>query len=187
MVIWVKTILNVYRYLERVSGAIDRIVMSRATNSFYTSSGNLSFNSVLKVSEDIMTLTERKVRLINLKLITENALEAISPSLAKILVFVFIEKRTCYECADLLGVSLRTYFRRLKTALDSFEKALTRKGYNKAFFDKMLSGEHWILEVKEKMLSKEDCFEMNHKFASKICMDYKTGRISPQIHSSLTL
>lgn len=113
MVTWVKTILNVYRYLETVSGAIDKIVMSRATNSFYTNRDNMAFNNVMKISEDILQLTERKIKLINLKVITEKALLDIKQSLAKILVLNFVEKRTCYECAQILGVSVRTYFRHL--------------------------------------------------------------------------
>lgn len=191
MKIWSKTILNIYRYLERVANAIDKIVLSRATNSFYTSSSNMSFNGVWNVSNDIINLTNRKVTLINLKLITEKALSDIDEAPARVLILNFVEKRTCYECAEILNVSLRTYFRKLNIALNSFAKALNRQKYDEKYFDNMLKGETWILEVKNKMTKNQDIFEMNNKFAKKICCDLKKNKsidnVIPQFHNSLSL
>ena len=189
---WVKTILNVYRYLERVSNAIDKIVDSRAINSFYTSGSNLSFNDISNVSNDIICLTERKVKLINLKIIVEKGLENTNEQLVKYLILNFIEKRTCFDCAKILNVSLRTYFRKLNLALGSFEKALLRQGYDKSYFDEMLKKESWIMEVKNSIEKKNtEIFEINNKIAKKICLDYKNNnyahkRVSPQVHNSLT-
>lgn len=191
MKVWSKTILNIYRYLERVANAIDKIVVSRATNSFYTSSSNMAFNGVWNVSNDIINLTNRKVNLINLKVITEQTLANIDVSCAKVLILNFVEKRTCYECAEILQVSLRTYFRKLNKALESFGKALTRQKFDQAYFDKMLAGENWILEVKNKMEKNQDIFEMSGKFAKKICCDLKKNKtindVTPQFHNSLSL
>ena len=191
MKIWSKTILNIYRYLERVANAIDKIVLSRATNSFYTSSSNMSFNGVWNVSQDIINLTSRKVNLINLKLITEEALSCVDEGLAKVLILNFIEKRTCYECAEILNVSLRTYFRKINKALESFGKALNRHEYDKEYFDKMLTDEMWILEVKNKMAKNQDIFEINNRFAKKICCDLKKNKtlndVTPQFHNNLSL
>lgn len=191
MKIWSKTILNIYRYLERVSNAIDKIVMSRATNSFYTSSSNMAFNGVWNVSQDIINLTNRKVNLINLKLIIEKALSCIDENLAKVLIMNFVEKRTCYECAEILNVSIRTYFRKLNKALTSFSMALSRNKYDETYFDNMLESENWILEIKNKITKNQDIFEMNNKFAKKICCDLKKNKIvkdfTPQFHNSLSL
>lgn len=189
MVFWVKTILNVYRYLEKLANAIDKIVISRATNSFYTCSGNLAFNDVMCVSEDILNLTQRKINLINLKIIIENAFSKIDENLAKILVLSYIEKRTCFECADLLNISVRTFFRKLKIALKSFEHALKRENITQEYLENKLKGENWIIEVKNKIQGKNDIFELNSKFAKKICMDYnlKKNNITHQIRNSLLL
>lgn len=191
MKIWSKTILNIYRYLERVANAIDKIVLSRAINSFFTSSSNMAFNGVWNVSQDIINLTNRKVNLINLKLITEKALSCIDEALAKVLILNFVEKRTCYECAEILNVSLRTYFRKLNKALESFSKALNRQKYDEKYFDNMLASENWILEVKNKLTSNQDIFEMNGKFAKKICCDLKKNKIlnnvTLQFHNNLSL
>lgn len=174
MQLWSKTILSVYRYLERITNAIDNIVSARAINSFYTSGKNLAFNDVRNVSDDILNLTERKIKLINLKLITEKALEQTDKKFSKILILSFIEKRNCYECAELLGISLRTYFRRMNTALKSFEKTLVRSGYDLKFFDEMLGEESWITSVRKKLEEKsEKEFKMDKKFEKVIHMDLK--------------
>ena len=67
--IWAKTILTSYRFLEKVSDAIDRLVETRALNSFYMGGNNFSQNNVFVVSESLINLTERKKKLINLSLL----------------------------------------------------------------------------------------------------------------------
>lgn len=51
----------------------------------------------------------------------------------------------------------------------------------------MLCDENWIMEVKNKMTSKQDCFELNSKFVTKICMEYKKGHVNHQVRNSLSL
>ena len=150
MITWAKTLLTSYRYLERVAKAIDKIVMTRAINSFYTSGSNLSFNSITNVSSDILSLTERKVNLINLKLILQEALESVSENHSALLVSSFVEGKNCYECAEVLSISLRTFFRRQNQALESFVKALALQSCDEKFFDDMLAGEGWIAQIKLK-------------------------------------
>lgn len=191
---WAKTILNIYRYLERVSNAIDKIVISRATNSFYTSGSNLSFNDIGNVSNDILNLTERKIILINLRIIIENALVNTNKDYVKYLILNFVEKRSCYESARILNVSLRTYFRKLNLALTSFEKALIRNGYDIEYFEQKLSNESWIMEVKNKIqLQKNEMesFELSGKIAKKITLNYKSDNSHKkdsnlQVHNSLS-
>lgn len=156
MDVYTKTLLSSYRYLERMANAIDKIVYSRAINSFYVSGNNLSFNSVEKVSEDILALTDRKVNLINLKLIIDQAFKKVSGKSASLLICVFIENKNCYESCDALQISLRTFFRRQNQAVESFSKALLQLGYNSNKFEKMLKNENWIKEIKSKFLKNED-------------------------------
>lgn len=144
---WSKTILGVYRYLPRVTYAFDRIVKTRAYNSGCCSSTNLSFNDVMNVTSTILDLTERKITLINLKLIIERALKNMDTKLAKILIFKFIDGKKSVDIAERLGVCLRTYFRKINTALTSFSKSLARLGYNEQKLFDMLCGEKWIMEV----------------------------------------
>ena len=43
---WSKTIMTVYKYLRRMTIAFDRMIKSKAYNSFYTSGDNFAFNNI---------------------------------------------------------------------------------------------------------------------------------------------
>ena len=61
---WAKTLLYTYKYLERVAQAIDDLVEEHALYSFYYSS--IENNDAERVSKKIISLIERKKRLINI-------------------------------------------------------------------------------------------------------------------------
>ena len=152
---WSKTVLGVYRYLPRVSNAFDRLVKTRAYNSGYVSS-NSSFNDVFNVTTAILDLTERKITLINLKLIIEKALKMIDKNYARLLIYKYIDGKKSTEIAEKFGFCLRTYFRKINSALTSFSKALTRLGYGDEKLFKMLKNEKWILDVYNSYFQTDD-------------------------------
>ncbi len=169
---WTKTLLSVYRYLPRVTYAIDKIVKTRAYNSSYASTNNIAFNNVMNVANTILDLTERKITLINLKLIIEKALHSIDRNLARILILKFIDGKKSNDIADLFKICLRTFFRKVNTALDSFSKALSRMGYTNDNLHKMLKNEKWIMETfnksQKETVSKTENFADNFEFHSQI-------------------
>ena len=174
---WARTILIVYNYLERVTGAIDKIVKQRAVNSFYYNSTSCGYNDVQNVTKDILSLTERKINLINLKVICEDALSKIKTEYAKLLIFTFIEKKKTTEVAQMLKISQRSYFRKLDLALQAFYKELVNMGYDENRLNDLYSKEGWILEVKDKTKDKEkqtntvtftNIYDFNHQFHSSL-------------------
>jgi hypothetical protein len=169
MIVWTKTLLSSYRYLDRVSKAIDKIVMTRALNSFHTSGSNMAFNSVANVSDDILKLTDRKVNLINLKIILDNAIEKTQNKFSTLLISTFIEGRTCFESVKILNISLRTFFRRQNEAIDSFINVLSSQGYDSKVFGQMLKDENWILDIKQRYEKNPvQIEEFNNKIENKI-------------------
>ena len=176
---WSKTVLGVYRYLPRVSNAFDRLVKTRAYNSGFVSSTS-TFNDVFSVTNAILDLTERKITLINLKLITEKALKMIDKNHAKLLIFKYIDGKKSTEIADKFGYCIRTYFRKLNLALNSFSKALTRLGYTSDKLFKMLKTEKWILEVYNSYCQTEEQtenilenLEFKNKFKKHLMFEFK--------------
>ena len=162
--IWSKTILSVYRYLKRVAFAYNNIVKAKANNSFYTSGDNYSINNVWNVSNSILDITERKISLINLKILTEKALTLIDKKNSKILILKYIHNKKSEEIAEMLGICPRTYFRRVNIAHKSFEKALLRLGYTHDKLYKMLQKEDWIIEVYKQYLSEQNDLEIEVNF-----------------------
>ena len=71
---WSKTLLGVYNYLETIAGAIDKITMKTALNSFQFSKNNYEKNNVYNISNKLIDLSERKITLINLKILVVECL-----------------------------------------------------------------------------------------------------------------
>ncbi len=150
-----KTILQVYKYLPRIARTYDKLILSKAINSQFTNSSNIAFFSAEAVTDAIITLSQRKITLINLKLLIEKALKTMKPSLARILILKFIDGKRCVDLAIKLDVCIRTIFRKLNLALESFSLALKRLGYDEAKLNKMLAHEKWIAQVHQH-ISKSD-------------------------------
>ncbi len=140
--IWAKTLLGVYRHLETVSDAIDKIVLKTALNSYHFS---LDGDDVLSTSNKLIELGERKVTLINLKLLVEEILTKIGQNEADILICRYIEGMKFKDIAFEKGLGLRTVFRRLGKAETSFTKKLLNMGYNSLSLQNKLKSEKWIL------------------------------------------
>ncbi len=151
--VWAKTILSVYPYLIKVADAIDRIVERRALNSFYVSSTDFSRNNVYEVADKLIELGERKIVLINLKVLTENALKKCDRILAKMLIAKYFSRKKSREICEMVSIPTRTYFRKIKEAERAFEQALSVLGFAHDELDKMLSGEEWIMCAKEEFLN----------------------------------
>lgn len=142
-----KTILQVYKYLPRIARTYDRLVESKAINSQYTNAYNISYFGTEAVTKAIIDLSERKVTLINLKLLIERALKSMKPSMARILILKFVDGKRCVDLAEYFNVCLRTVFRKLNSALASFSLALKRLGYDESKLKEMLKHEKWISSV----------------------------------------
>lgn len=146
---WSKTLLGVYRYLPRMADAFDRVVETRAYNSMTSSSYNVVFNDITNVASSIIELTERKVSLVNAKIIVDKVLSKLKIKSSKILVLKFIDGRKMNDIIKLLGVSKRTYFRRIRNAINDFAEKLIELGFCSKRLFLMLKNERWIISVFE--------------------------------------
>lgn len=152
--VWTRTMLTVYRYLERICGAIDKMVMKRALNCADITGNNYFQNNVYSVTQRLIDLSDRKVTLINLKVLIEDTLKGISEKDAKILIAKYVDGRKTKELAELFGVSLRTFFRMLKNAEISFCSRLKVEGWTDLKIGYMLKNESWINNVHNQFCTK---------------------------------
>ena len=154
--IWAKTILSVYNYLDRVSQAIDKLVKENACNSFYFTGLNQSKNGVMQVADRIIALSERKIKLINLRVLADQALVDCDRGSARILIERYMDCDSAEEIAKRHNLNIRTYFRHLVSAEEEFCSNLARYGYNGDKLLAFLKDERWIMEVYEKYLAQEN-------------------------------
>ncbi len=156
---WAKTILYVYKYLDRVTEGIDKLVCQNALNSFYARGDKQSENGVMAVADRLIKLSARKVRLINLKVLADNSLKAIDRQNAQLLIEKYIDNDESEVIALRHKLHIRTYFRRLGQAEISFCQAMARQGFDDKRLFSYLSQEKWILEVYDKFKSEKECYE----------------------------
>ena len=166
-ILWTKTILSVYRYLERISNAIDKIVKRSAFASGYLSQQNYYYNNVLSVSQKIIDLSQRKITLINLKVLIEDVLKTISKKDAQILIERYIDGDKCKQIAQKYNLSIRTIFRRIESAEIAFAKTLKIKGYCESKLTNFLKDEKWITNVYCRLSQKEEDFCLSNGFIEK--------------------
>lgn len=142
-----KTVLMVQRYLERICDAIDRLVERKALNSFYVGVQGNNENSISSVADYIINLSERKIKLINLKLLTDLALENCPLLSAQILIERYMDNEKSAGIAKRHNLAERTYFRRLTEALENFSCTLAKLGFSENRLLDYISTEKWIMEV----------------------------------------
>ena len=147
---WGKTLLTVQKYLERVTKAIDSLIFKRALSSGYVSTRNITEQSAYSVSQNIIGLSERKINLININTICFNALKGIDKISAKILILKFIDGFQSSEIAELLGISDRTYYRKLNLAYSELGVWLSKNNFSDRYFKEKYKNEGWILDVYNK-------------------------------------
>lgn len=146
---WAKTLLSSYRFLDRIAGAIDKIIDKKALASSSMLGRDILTGNTLSLTDKIIELSERKVKLINIKVLTEKALEAVGGSEAKILIGKYVEKKPVDTSLQELSLCRRTYFRKMSEAEAAFEASCARMGYSSEKLDNYLKDEAWIMEVKD--------------------------------------
>lgn len=145
--IWARTLLTIQKYLERICNSIDSCIEKKALASSFVNSKNAYQNNCASVADWIINMSDRKRKLINLNVICIKALKSLDRDFAKILALKYFDRMSSSDIAKTLGLSERTYFRRLNNAQDSFESYLAVNGFNAEYFSKEFSNEGWILEV----------------------------------------
>lgn len=149
--IWAKTFFSVYRILNKLASSIDKFVEIKAYSSFYTSIANLPANNMMKVSEDLTCLINKKITLINIKLLTEKILANIGEEYARFIILRYIENKKFCEISEALHISIRTALRWNNSSLESSAKILRENGFNVDKIKKLVNNEKWLFEVYEKL------------------------------------
>lgn len=165
--VWTKTILTVYRYLERIAGAMDKIMMQSALNSSNILGHNFHNNNIYSISQKLIDLSQRKITLINLKVLVEDTLKSINKTDAQILIERYIDSKKCKEMADKRDISMRTIFRKISLAEKAFDKRLHLKGYTSLRFDRWLCEEGWIKNVYSQLSKNDEDFVLTNFYLAK--------------------
>lgn len=164
----VKSLLAIYNFIPQVSESIDRLVRTKAGCSCVQ---NLD-DGTARQMEGVINLMEQKVNLINLKLLTEQTLCDMKPSLSRLLIARYIDKMDINLLAESIGFSVRETFRRIKKSFWEFERIFLKNiEKNKKVWGKISENFFWL-----DVLDKIDRFERAAPTA-QICPELMCGMI----------
>lgn len=149
---WSKTILSIFNYLEEMSETLDKIVNDTAVRS--NNRTLMDYQTTTYQTNKIIELTDRKRKILNLKVIVENTINKISNLDNYILKLAYIEGIKSEFIAQMLNVSLRTFFRLKTIAIENFKYELIKMGYGLDFFKKEYECEKWIVAIYNNYISK---------------------------------
>lgn len=125
LTIWCKSFLSIYSLIPSITKGIDNLILYKGINSCQTS--YITSNSTIKQAESIIGLSQKKVNLINLKVLTDETLLEMSKFNAKLLILRYIDGISIEKIVEVLKISRRSYYRKLNKALKEFEVILKDK------------------------------------------------------------
>ena len=165
---WSKSTLTIYRYVCAMCNSIDKNVLDLGNNS--NSAVSHKYNNVHTTANKILELSDRKRKMLNLKVATEDAVSRMNKENKRIITLVYFDGVKSELIAQLLGVSLRTFFRKKNVALREFESILQVCGYDEDFFESEYSCEKWFMAVYDEILTKGLNFsdEINRYLLNKV-------------------
>jgi len=153
--IWSKSILKAYRNLSRVVKSIDKSFMNICMSSRCSSWYDSVINSTLAVTDRLLTLSERKILLINTKVIIDEVLSNMDKDLAKLLILRYIKRYTNDKIASINKVCVKTIIRRLDRAVENFAINLRKRGYTSHRIEVLYGKERWLMDIYKQTLNDE--------------------------------
>lgn len=145
---WSKTLLSVYRYLEPITGAIDNLIIKKGVNSmFYTDKRGLN---TYDCANEIIELTERKINLINLKVLVEDGLNKLPFEQKRVLMLFYVDGLKTAEVTKVMGCVERTFFRKKDEAIVAFGRKLKCMGFDEVKLSQMFGKEKWLSNLLNK-------------------------------------
>ncbi len=169
---WIKTIFMVYRHLPRIIDSIDKVFSARALNAGVMSGSAVSYNDVYNLTENLIKLSQKKVALINLKVLANLIAKNIDKNLAKTLILRFIDGYSIKTIAKHFEISERTCYRRINEALGMASMEAENLGYTKEKLESELHDETWLFEVGKEAMH-DDFVKIDNDYLNMVIRDYK--------------
>jgi len=180
---WSKSALSVYKYLEHMTKTIDKIILDSGKNSNHQKVQK--YQTTLYQTGKMIELMDRKRKMINLKVAVEDSLQKIPKTERRILCLVFIDGVKSEKVAELLEISLRTFFRKKAKALENFNEQMIASGYGLNFFENEYLSEKWMLSVYNESVAKYNKDEENLDFSIVHRMIKEVSKINLPIRCNI--
>ena len=154
--IWAKSFFSIYRCLNSLIKSLDGYIDIRASTCFYSTLSRLTLCGTEKVFNDITTLINKKITLLNVKMLTEKLLSSLPENSARFLVLKYIDGYTFEKTAQSLEISTRTAMRWNISVLNKCADLLRGWGYSHKKMLDFVDNEKWIVEFYNNLLQEEN-------------------------------
>ena len=101
-----KVTLNVYGLLETLCKSLDRLILAEAKGSIF------DFCEAEKSGEKILRLSEKKIGIINLKILIEKSLGGLKDKEIELLVARYVDGMKKDACLKIFGMCERSFYRK---------------------------------------------------------------------------
>ena len=166
--IYARVLLDTYRTIPNVIKILDNIIQSRASTISPIGPTGFSYNAFDEV-EKVISLTERKEKLLNLYIISKKMLDSLSPADKDFAVKKFIQKHNSDDLATILNLNKRNIFRKSNSVITKLCYYLLSQNWTADFLEMQIGdNEPWIKDLFKK---RADQYKANLKRSNtkKLC------------------
>ena len=139
-----KTIMTSYKFLGKICQRLDDIILQRAKASRHYSACDAKHFSAYETANALIELSERKVELINLKIVVDKVLLNMKSFDAKLLIKRFYHNKKFLELCQALNISERSCYRCLNRACERFLTEMQKQGYGEEKIMRLLKHHAWM-------------------------------------------
>ena len=156
LISYIKVLLGIYKNIPNIIGILDRIIEQNATsilptNGIYGDSYLQTINQI----DRVISLTERKNKLLNLFVIIESMINSLDYNDRKIAILKFTQKNSCGEIAKEINLTERTIFRKINSILEKISIYMLNQNWDTKFLDSQIGNEGWIYESIKQNIKEE--------------------------------
>ena len=145
--IYARVLLDAFRTIPNVVKILDSVIESRATTISPLGPTGFSCNAFDDVDK-IISLTERKEKLLNLYLISKKMIKSLSIEDQKFLVKKFIQRRNSDDLAIELNLNKRNIFRKSNSIITKLCYYLISQNWNADFLEMQIGeDEPWLKDL----------------------------------------
>lgn len=162
--IYVKTLLEAYRTLPNVIKILDQIIEKRASSAMLACSG--IFSNTYDEIEKVIELSERKDKLLNLYIITDNMLKMLSEKQKQFAIMKFVKKRNIDAIAEELNITKRNVYRNANNLIKQLCIKMLERKWDSEFISLQIGkNEVWLDNIFAKKQQEENANNKRAKTA----------------------
>ena len=118
-----KACLSSYSLLPEIIKSIDSLVVAKASATVFLP----ELSDIEKYGDEIISLSNKKIALINLKVLMDESLNGLSDNAIRLISARFIDGLRLDTCLKLFNLSERSFYRKVTKALDTFSHIFFKK------------------------------------------------------------